>query len=55
MNKIMDVLLSAITVSLSLIVFIILIATGDDVCHKWIAPWMIGGDVAEIFTLCEGR
>ena len=55
MNKIISLLFATTTTSLAILVFIILIATSEHICHKWIGPWMTGGDVAAIFTLCEGR
>jgi hypothetical protein len=53
--KAMEVLFAVAVTSLAILIFAFIIITSNYVCHKWIGPWMTGGDVADVFTLCEGR
>jgi hypothetical protein len=50
-----EAMYSICVVAAAFLIFGIMLITSDQVCHKWIGPWFTGGDITDVFALCEGR
>lgn len=36
-------------------ILVILVIMGEEACHSFVGPWMVGDDPADVIVFCEGR